>query len=230
MISNLCRKAIAEFIGTFAMVFAGCGAIMVHSLYPDALPAVAIAPVFGLAVAAMIYATGHISGAHFNPAVTLAFAIVKRFSWKEIPAYWAAQCLASLAAVSLLAAILPDAGTYGATLPSLPLLQSFIWEAVLTFFLMFVIIAVATDGRAVGIMAGAAIGATVILAAFVGGPLTGASMNPARSLGPALVSGELTHLWLYLLAPAIGAVTAALVYEAIRCEPNQPKTKAGGCC
>ena len=227
---SLFKKMLAECVGTFAMVFAGCGAVMVHGLYPAALPSAAIPVVFGLVVAAMIYALGHISGAHFNPAVTLAFAAVKRFPVKEVPHYWFAQCAGAIAAIALLYFTLPPSGNYGATVPTIALLPTFIWEMVLTFFLMFVIIAVATDSRAEGVMAGAAIGATVMLDAFVGGPLTGASMNPARTLAPALFSGNLQQLWLYIAAPCLGAVLAAFLYEIIRCEDEEDKKQVGGCC
>ncbi len=226
----LLRKATAELIGTFTMVFAGCGAIMVHGLYPATLPAVAIPVVFGLVVAAMVYALGHISGAHLNPAVTIAFAAVRRFSWCEVPLYVAAQLLGALLAIALLAYTLPESNNYGATLPSIALVHAFIWEFVLTFFLMFVIIAVATDARAVGVMAGAAIGATVMLDAFIGGALTGASMNPARSIAPALFAGNIEVLWLYIAAPIAGALAAAFLYELIRCEPKQDRKHVKGCC
>lgn len=224
------KKSLAELIGTFAMVFAGCGAIMVHNMNPEDLPAVAIPVVFGLVVAAMIYALGHISGAHFNPAVTLAFTAVKRFSHRELPLYWIAQCTGAFLAIGLLSLTLTEGGDYGATLPQIPLMPTFIWEVILSFFLMFVIIAVATDSRAVGVMAGAAIGATVMLDAFIGGPLTGASMNPARSLAPAIFSGTLSHLWIYFLAPCTGTLLAAFAYEAIRCETAGDKKNVGGCC
>lgn len=227
---SLIKKAAAESIGTFALVFFGCGGIMVHTLYPSLLPAGAVPVVFGLAVAAMIYAVGHISGAHFNPAVTLAFTLIHRFTRKELPIYWLAQCAGAAIAIFVLKATLPEAANFGATLSSLSIAGAFIWEAILSFILMFVITAVATDGRAVGVMAGAAIGGTVALAAFVGGPLTGASMNPARSLAPALFSGQMETLWLYLIAPCIGAAAGAFAYDAIRCDQEAEKTHAKGCC
>jgi MIP family channel proteins len=172
--------------------------------------------IFGLTVAAMIYAVGHISGAHFNPAVTLGFALARHFPKKEVFFYSAAQCLGSLAAIALLRVILPEGHNFGATLPHIVAWKAVIWEGILTFFLMFVIIAVATDTRAEGTMAGAAIGATVMLGAFVGGPVTGASMNPARSLAPAIVQGRLDVLWIYIVGPMLGAVFAALLYSWIR--------------
>lgn len=225
---RLKSKAMAEFIGTFAIVFAGCGAIMISERFSGFAPSGQIPFVFGLMVTAMIYALGHISGAHFNPAVTMGFAVARHFPWKEVVAYWIAQILGAILAIGLLHLILPAGVEYGATLPKVPPLAAIVWEAVLTFFLMFVIIAVATDTRAVGVMAGFAIGATVALNAMVGGPVTGASMNPARSLGPALFQGEWGSLWIYVVGPAVGAVAASLTYEWIRCETD--KKKAKGCC
>ncbi len=230
MKANLRSKAAAECIGTFTLVFAGCGAIMANALYPDSVPTAVIPMVFGFVVAAMIYATGHISGAHMNPAVTLAFAAVKRFAWRELPAYWLAQITGAVLAVAMLAFTLPEAARYGATVPSLPLAGAFLWEALLSFFLMFVIIAVATDSRAVGVMAGAAIGAVVAVDAFIGGVFTGASMNPARSLAPALFAGELGTAWLYCAAPCLGTVLAAFTYDAIRCDAPSEKKQVKGCC
>jgi len=177
-----------------------------------------VAIAFGLVIMAMIYAVGHISGAHFNPAVSFAFALSRHFPWRLTFGYWTAQLLGALAAAALLRGSLGDIGHVGATLPAGSLGQSFLWELVLSFFLMFVIIAVATDTRAVGEAAAIAIGGTVGLDAMFGGPISGASMNPARSLGPALVSGDLHAIWLYLVAPIVGAALAALTYQAIRGE------------
>lgn len=217
---NLTKRSLAEFIGTFAMVFAGCGSVMVAERFPGSLSHAAIPVVFGLVVAVMIYAVGHISGAHFNPAVTLAFALARHFPPKEVLFYWIAQCLGSIAAIGLLIVLLPPGQAFGTTLSSVHPPQALAWEGVLTFFLMFVIMAVATDTRAEGTMAGAAIGGTVMLAAFVGGPVTGASMNPARSLGPALFQGDLSQLWIYTLGPMLGAVAAAWIYTYLRDEPK----------
>jgi MIP family channel proteins len=210
------RALAAEFVGTFALVFAGCGAIMVNAQTGGALGQVGIAITFGLVIAAMIYATGHVSGAHLNPAVTLAFALTRHFPWREVPVYWAAQCAGAIAAAGILRGSLGDIANVGATLPSGSDGQAFLWELLLTFFLMFVITSVATDTRAVGEAAAIAIGGTVGLDAMFGGPITGASMNPARSLGPAIASGEFSSLWLYLLAPAVGAALGALTYQVLR--------------
>jgi MIP family channel proteins len=163
----------------------------------------------------MIYALGHISGAHFNPAVTLGFAVTRRFPATRVPAYWAAQLTGALAAALVLRASLGDVAHVGATLPAGSDGQAFLWEGLLTFFLMLVIIAVATDVRAVGEAAAIAIGGTVGLDAMFGGPITGASMNPARSLGPAIAAGDYASIWVYLAAPALGAVLAVVTYGFI---------------
>ena len=226
---KLLHKSIGEFIGTFALVFAGCGSIMVADRFPGSLSPEAVPVVFGLVVAAMVYALGHLSGAHINPAVTIGFAISRHFPPKEVLAYCLAQILGGLAAMSLLVAILPPGQVFGMTIPSVEVWQAVVWEVVLTFFLMFVIIAVATDTRAVGTLAGVAIGATVMLGAFVGGPVTGGSMNPARSLAPALIAQDFTSLWIYLVAPVVGAIAAALTYQAIRCGRSEDAS-VKGCC
>jgi MIP family channel proteins len=211
----------AEFVGTFALVFAGCGAIMVDAK-TGALGHVGVAFSFGLVIMVMIYAVGHISGAHFNPAVTFAFALTRHFPWTRSVAYWATQVTAAVAAAGVLRGSLGDVAHVGATLPSGSQGQSFLWELVLSFFLMFVIMAVATDTRAVGEAAAIAVGGTVGLDAMFGGPVSGASMNPARSIGPALVSGDLHGLWLYFLAPVAGAALAGLAYQLIRGETIEP--------
>jgi MIP family channel proteins len=219
----LARSLVAEAIGTFALVFAGCGAIMVDA-NTHALGHVGVAISFGLVIMVMIYAVGHISGAHFNPAVTLAFAVARHFPAARVPAYWAAQAAGAAAAAFVLRGSLGDVAHLGATLPAGSDGQAFLWEAVLTFFLMFVIMAVATDTRAVGEAAAIAVGATVGLDAMFGGPVTGASMNPARSLGPAIAATDFTAIWVYLTAPCAGAVAAALAYRALR--TDQPVQEA----
>ncbi len=217
MDARLLRTLVAEAIGTFALVFAGCGAIMVDAT-THALGHVGVALSFGLVIMVMIYAVGHISGAHLNPAVTLAFACTRHFSWPRVPLYWAAQLVGATAAALVLRESLGDVAHVGATLPSGSDGQAFLWEAVLTFFLMFVIMAVATDTRAVGEAAAIAIGATVGLDAMFGGPISGASMNPARSLGPAIAAADFSSIWVYLVAPIGGAVAAALAYQLLRDE------------
>ncbi len=197
---ELVRRLAAEFVGTFALVFAGCGAIMVDAKTGQ-LGHVGVAITFGLVIMAMIYAVGHISGAHFNPAVTFSFALSRHFPWPRAFGYWAAQILGALTAAALLRGSLGNIAHVGATLPAGSQAQSFLWELVLSFFLMFVIMAVATDTRAVGEAAAIAVGGTVLFDAMFGGPISGASMNPARSIGPAVVSGDLHALWLYILAP-----------------------------
>lgn len=212
------RAAVAaEAVGAFGLVFAGCGAIMVDQLTGGRVTHVGVGLVFGLIIAAMIYATGHISGAHLNPAVTLGFTVSGRFPARRLPVYWAAQFAGAIAAALLLRWALGDVARLGATTPAIGgMTTSFVMEALLTFFLMFVIMAVATDDRAQGRAAALAIGATVGLEALFAGPVSGASMNPARSFGPALVAGIWTAQWLYLIAPAIGASVAAVFYEWLR--------------
>jgi MIP family channel proteins len=224
---NRClQKCLAEFIGTYALVFFGCGSIMAAERL--GLPGFAIPSIFGAVVAVMIYTVGHISGAHFNPAVTLAFAITRHFPLRQVIPYWLAQLLGGIAAMAALAYMMPIGQSYGATVPSIGVGMAFAWETILSFFLMLVIIAVATDTRAEGMMAGIAIGTVVALCAYLGGPLTGASMNPARSLAPALFQHTLGSLWIYLSAPFLGATLGALAYQLMRCET--PASGADGCC
>ena len=219
------RMLVAEAIGTFALVFARCGAIMVDAKTGE-LGHVGVAITFGLVIMFGIYAVGHISGAHFNPSVTFAFALSRHFPWSRAVGYWAAQFVGAIAAAALLRASLGNIANVGATLPSGSQGQSFFWELVLTFFLMFVIMAVATDTRAVGEAAAIAVGGTVGLDAMFGGPISGASMNPARSTGPALVSGDLHALWLYIVAPICGATLAALAYQFLRGgQPHPPELR-----
>ena len=215
------RALVAEGIGTFALVFAGCGAIMVDAKTHE-LGHVGVAITFGLVIMFGIYAVGHISGAHFNPSVTFAFALSRHFPWTRALGYWGAQFVGAVAAAAVLRGSLGNIADVGATLPSGSQGQSFLWELVLTFFLMFVIMAVATDTRAVGEAAAIAVGGTVLLDAMFGGPISGASMNPARSTGPALVSGNLHALWLYIVAPICGASLAALAYQFVRGEQTRP--------
>jgi aquaporin NIP len=213
---DLARRAAAEGFAAFALVFAGCGAIIADAKYDAALGSVGISLVFGLIIMAMIYATGHLSGAHINPAVTLAFTLTRHFAARDAAAYIAAQLTGAAIGALLLAAIWTDApAELGATVPSVAAGSAFVYEVVLTAFLMFVIIAVATDTRAVGAAAAIAIGGTVALDALFGGPVTGASMNPARSFGPALASGTWTDFWVYVAGPVSGAAA----YQLIRGTP-----------
>jgi MIP family channel proteins len=232
---NLARRAAAEGLAAFALVFAGCGAIIANAKYDGVIGSVGISLVFGLIIMVMIYATGHLSGAHINPAVTIAFTLTRHFAPRDAAAYIAAQIAGATTGALLLAAVWTDTPAHlGATVPSVAAGSAFVYELVLTAFLMFVIIAVATDTRAVGAAAAIAIGGTVGLDALFGGPVTGASMNPARSFGPALVSGTWTDFWVYVAGPVIGAALGALAYQLIRGEhpvagdPGRPAPAVDG--
>jgi aquaporin NIP len=213
-------------------VFAGCGAIITDAKYDGALGTVGIALVFGLVIMAMIYATGHLSGAHINPSVTIAFTLTRHFPLRDALAYIPAQLAGATVAAGVLRGAWTDKPAHlGATLPSVGGGQALLYEAVLTAFLMFVIIAVATDTRAVGSAAAIAIGGVVGLDALFGGPVTGASMNPARSFGPALVANEWRDFWVYILGPLIGATVGAFAYQLVRGEhrdrPLVPSNQEG---
>jgi MIP family channel proteins len=200
-------------------VFAGCGAIVADAEYDGTLGSVGVALVFGLVIMVMVYATGHLSGAHINPAVTIAFTLTRHFPAREAVGYVTAQLCGAAAGALLLAALWTgEPGKLGATVPSVGAGTALVYEAVLTAFLMFVIVAVATDTRAVGAAAAIAIGGTVGLDALFGGPVTGASMNPARSFGPALASGEWSDFWVYVAGPLAGAAIGALAYQLVRGE------------
>ncbi|MBC8066322.1 MAG: MIP family channel protein [Chlorobia bacterium] len=218
---------VAEFIGTFAIVLFGCGSIAALPEGPAKHLSVNLA--FGLTVAAMIYALGHVSRAHFNPAVTIGFVASRRFPLKSGLAYITAQCLGALTASAILALLFPT-GNLGATTPSIPLVQALLVEALLTFFLVFVIAGTATDRRANPGLAGAAIGATVFICGLFAGSLTGNSLNPARSLGPALFQpAALGSLWAYFVGPIIGGVCATLTYRWLA-SGNQTAAELEGCC
>ena len=214
MTGDRARALGAEALGTFALVLFGCGAIMVDA-EGGGLGLVGVSLAFGLVVMAMVYSLVHVSGAHINPAVTLAVASRKRFPWSAVPGYWGAQVAGAIAAAIVLRSSLGDVASLGATTPSGSDAQSFAWEVLMTATLLVVILAVATDARAVGAVA-VAIGGTIALASLVGGPISGASLNPARSVGPALVSGDLGSLWIYLTAPLLGGVLGALAYDTLR--------------
>ena len=218
---SLLRRCSAELIGTYGLVTAGCGAIMVNSI-TGALGHVGVALTFGLIIVVMIAAMGHLSGAHFNPAVTLAFALTRHFPWREVPTYIGAQLVGAIAASYSLLALFGPVANGGATLPAGSAFQSFFLEILLTAVLMLVILAVATDTRAVGELAALAIGFTVALDAMWGGPISGASMNPARSFGPALVNGAWQDHWLYWVGPVVGALIGALLYQFMRVPLAQP--------
>jgi MIP family channel proteins len=216
---DLTRRAAAEGFATFALVFAGCGAAISNATTNGGLGVVGVGIVFGLIIMVMIYATGHLSGAHINPAVTVAFTLTRHFPGRDAIAYIGAQFAGAIVAALALLAIWPDKpAELGATVPSVGVGSAVVYEIVLTAFLMFVIMAVATDTRAVGAAAAIAIGGTVGLDAIFGGPITGASMNPARSFGPALASGTWTDFWVYLVGPLVGAALGALAYQLVRGE------------
>lgn len=215
------KKLLAECLGTFTLVFAGTGAIVINQVSGGLIGHAGIALTFGLVVLAMIHTFGDVSGAHLNPAVTTAFAAAGRFSWRDLPGYIGAQLLGAIAASALLWGLFPEATTLGATLPAGPPMQSFVLEAVLTAVLMLTILSVSIGAKEKGITAGIAIGGVITLEAMFAGPICGASMNPARSLAPALVSGSLEHLWIYLTAPMLGALIAI---------PLCIGTRETGCC
>ncbi len=210
------KKYFAEFIGTFSLVFAGTGAVIINEITRGEVSHVGIAVTFGLIIMAMIYAIGDISGAHMNPAVTIGFAINGNFAWFQVFPYIIAQVTGAFAASFLLLFLFPTSVLLGTTLPFGSEMQSFVLEIILTFFLMFVILQVATGSKEQGMFAGLAIGATILLDAMFGGPISGASMNPARSLAPAMVSGHMEHLRVYLIAPLIGVILAVIAYRFIR--------------
>lgn len=206
------KRYVAELIGTFALVFCGTGAIIINQQTGGTIGHAGIAATFGLIVTAMIYSLGEISGAHFNPAVTIAFSVVRLFKWKDVAPYLLFQVTGAFLASLLLKLLFPAHETLGATLPAGSDLQSFILETVLTFILMFVILSTSQGSRETGLMAGIAIGGTVLLEAMFAGPICGASMNPARSMAPAFVSGHSNALWIYILAPISGAILAAITW------------------
>lgn len=210
------RKYLAEIIGTFAMIFCGTGAIIVNQHTNGVITHAGVACTWGLIVAAMIYALGNVSGAHFNPAVTFGFWLSKSFPSKEILPYVTSQAIGAFVASIVLKYLFPSNETLGASLPSGSPMQSFVLEVLLTFFLMLVILQVAKGSKEQGMFAGLAIGSVVLLEAMFAGPICGASMNPIRSLAPAIVSGHTEHLWVYLTAPVLGALLAVGAWKLIR--------------
>ena len=214
--SQIMKQAFAEFVGAFALVFAGTGAIVIHEVSGGTITHVGIALTFGLVVLAMIYAVGDVSGAHLNPAVTIGFWLARRLPTKNVAPYVSGQIGGALAASLLMKVLFPTNKLLGATQPAGTAWQSFVLESVLTAMLMFVILSVSTGAKEKGLTAGIAIGAVIGLEAMFAGPICGASMNPARSLAPALVSGEFNALWVFLLAPVLGAALAVPACCAIR--------------
>ena len=204
------NKLIAEFIGTFAMVFCGCGAMTVDEITGGAISHVGVAITWGLIVVAMIYTFGETSGAHFNPAVTIGFAVAKKFKWKAVPLYILFQICGAFLAIGMLWILFPQSKSYGHTYPAdgFAPYQAFILELLLTFFLMLTIIKIVSGSKINTPVSGIVIGFVILLEAMFAGPMSKASMNPARSLAPAVISGHLEHLWLYLLAPVIGSILA----------------------
>ena len=228
------RKALAELLGTFALVFAGTGAIVVNDVSGGQVSHVGVSLTFGLVVMVMVFALGEISGAHLNPAVTLGFAVAGQLNWKTVPGYVAAQTAGAILASLFLKGLFPTHATLGSTVPAGSGAQSFALEIVLTFFLMTVVLSVSSGAKERGLAAPFAVGGVVAMEALFGGPISGASMNPARSLGPALVSGHPGYLWLYLTAPVIGSLFAVGTWKALthshghaRIEPNAHASPPG---
>ncbi|XP_042501396.1 probable aquaporin NIP-type [Macadamia integrifolia] len=213
----LIQKFIAEVIGTYFVIFAGCGVVAVNKIYDGQVTFPGICVTWGLIVMVMVYSVGHISGAHFNPAVTLTFAIFRHFPWAQVPMYMIAQLLGSVAASGSLCLVLnAKAADFFGTTPAGSDVQSLAIEIIISFLLMFVISGVATDTRAIGELAGMAVGMTITLNVFVAGPVSGASMNPARSLGPAIVMHNYKGIWVYIAGPPVGTLLGALCYNFIR--------------
>lgn len=208
------KKYIAELIGTFALVFCGTGAIIINEQTGGTIGHIGIAITFGLIVTVMIYTFGNSSGAHFNPAVSIAFWAAGLLNKKEVLPYICSQIIGALLATAILKFLFPENIHLGATMPTGSILQSFILEIILTFFLMMVILSTSQGSKEVGTMAGIAIGSMVLLAAMFAGPISGASMNPARSLSPALFSGQIQTLWIYISAPVIGALLSVIVWRS----------------
>lgn len=204
------KQYISEAIGTFAMIFCGCGAMTINEITNGAVSHVGVASVWGLIVMAMIYAFGEISGAHFNPAVTIGFAFAKKFDWIKVPKYLLAQAIGAIVAIFLLWFLFPASQTLGETIPidGFSAIKTAILEFLLTFFLMVVIINVSTGSKEIGTMAAIAVGGVILLEAMFAGPITKASMNPIRSIAPALFTGNFQFLWVYICAPILGALAA----------------------
>ena len=212
------KKYYAEIIGTFAMIFCGTAAMTVNEITNGSVSHVGVAAVWGLIVMAMIYAFGDISGAHFNPAVSIGFAVAKKFAWKEVPKYALAQLIGAVLASGIVWFLFPESQFLGETIPAngFPPYKAAVLEFLLTFFLMVVIINVSTGSKEIGTMAAIAVGGVILLEAMFAGPMTKASMNPIRSISPALFTGNFQHLWLYIIAPILGATTAVLSCKLVK--------------
>ncbi|KAG2595008.1 aquaporin NIP1-2-like [Panicum virgatum] len=226
------QKIIAEILGTYFMIFAGCGSVVVNLSTAGTVTFPGICAVWGLVVMVLVYSVGHISGAHFNPAVTVAFATCGRFPWKQVPSYAVAQVLGSTLASLTLRVVFGGATArehFFGTAPSGSDAQAVALEFLISFYLMFVVSGVATDNRAIGELAGLAVGATVLLNVLFAGPITGASMNPARTLGPAIVAGRYRSIWVYVVGPVCGTVAGAWAYNLVRFtdKPLREITKSG---
>ncbi|XP_051223680.1 aquaporin NIP1-2 [Lolium perenne] len=220
------QKILAEILGTYFMIFAGCGSVVVNQRTGGTVTFPGICIVWGLVVMVMVYSVGHVSGAHFNPAVTIAFATCRRFPWKQVPSYVLAQVLGStLASLTLRLTFGGGHEHFFGTTPSGSYTQAVALEFIISFYLMFVVSGVATDDRAIGELAGLAVGATVVLNVLFAGPITGASMNPARSLGPAIVAARYGGLWVYVVGPVCGTVAGAWAYNLIRLQ-DKPITRS----
>ncbi|KAL8044741.1 hypothetical protein ABFX02_08G065500 [Erythranthe guttata] len=224
------QKVVAEIIGTYFVIFAGCGSVVVNKLYGETVTFPGICVTWGLIVMVMIYTVGHVSGAHFNPAVTITSAVFRRFPWKEVPLYIIAQLMGSILASGTLSLMFDvTEKAYFGTLPVGSNGQSLAIEIIISFLLMFVVSGVGTDSRAIGELGGIAVGMTIMLNVFVAGPISGASMNPARSIGPAIVKHEYRGLWVYVVGPIIGTISGAFAYNLIRFtnKPISELTKNG---
>ncbi len=210
------KKYFAEFLGTFILIFCGTGAVVVNQLSNGAIGHIGIATTFGLIVMVIIYSLGAVSGAHINPAVSIALAVADKFEKKEVLPYIVSQVSGALSASLTLKLMFPLATTLGATLPAGSQMQSFVLEILLTFLLMFVIMNVTQGSKETGWLAGIIIGAMVLLEALFAGPISGASMNPARSIGPAVVSGNVADLWIYIAAPIVGAILGVFAWKILK--------------
>jgi aquaporin NIP len=210
------RKYVAELLGTYMLVFCGTGAMTIDEQTAGAVGHIGVAITWGLVVVSLIYSLGHISGCHINPAVSIAFVLAGTFSARRLPGYIASQLSGALLASLTLKLLFPSSGMLGATLPTGAVMQSFVLELLLTFFLMLVIMNVAHGNKQKDQFAGMVIGAVVGMEAMFAGPICGASMNPARSIAPAIVSGHVEHLWLYIIAPVVGAALAIPVWKYLK--------------